>query len=86
MRPMNDAGDDDYEDNGEEGEDVEPLEPWPTASTVCFTCRGMRKISHPRLYVLRADEDVITGTTVGELRTCPQCAGEGRAVGFQPPV
>ncbi|MGP4020436.1 hypothetical protein [Saccharopolyspora sp. 5N708] len=55
-------------------------------NALCFTCGGLRKISEPRLYVVQATEDLQTGMTMAEWRTCPQCEGKGYLPGLHPPV
>ncbi|QIZ35814.1 MULTISPECIES: hypothetical protein [Saccharopolyspora] len=55
-------------------------------NALCFTCGGMRKISEPRIYVVQATEDMQTGMTMAEWRTCPQCDGKGYLPGLVPPV
>ncbi|MBB5156332.1 hypothetical protein [Saccharopolyspora phatthalungensis] len=55
-------------------------------NSLCFTCAGLRKISEARLYVVQATEDLQTGMTMAEWRTCPQCGGKGYLPGLQPPV
>lgn len=53
---------------------------------LCFTCGGFRQISEPRLYVIQATHDLQTGMTLGEWRTCRQCAGNGQLSELLPPV
>lgn len=55
-------------------------------NAICFTCGGYKKISEPRIYVIQATEDMQTGMTMGEWRTCPQCQGKGYLPGIVPPV
>ncbi len=55
-------------------------------NTVCFTCGGFRKLSEPRVYVIQATEELQTGMTMGEWRTCPRCGGSGQLPGVHPPV
>jgi hypothetical protein len=55
-------------------------------NAVCFTCGGFRKTSEPRVYVIQATEEMQTGMTLGEWRTCPQCDGAGQLPGLQPPL
>lgn len=55
-------------------------------NALCFTCGGLRKISEPRLYLIQATEDLQTGMTMAEWRSCPRCGGKGYVPGIQPPV
>lgn len=70
--------------NEHKGVDTEMFASGPNA--VCYTCGGFRKISEPRLYVVQATEEVATGMTMAEWRTCPQCHGDGMLRGLNPPV
>jgi len=76
--------DDDQDQNQDEGDDYSAANHGPNA--MCFTCGGLRKISEPRLYVVQATEDLQTGMTMAEWRTCPQCKGKGYLPGLAPPV
>ncbi|GAA0524187.1 hypothetical protein GCM10011581_44890 [Saccharopolyspora subtropica] len=67
---------------GESG-DGESTPAGPNA--VCHTCGGMQRISTPRLYVVQATNELTTGMTMAEGRTCPQCKGRGSLSGLQPP-
>lgn len=49
-----------------------------TWSAICFTCGGFQRINNPRLYQIQVDENLVTGMTMGEWKTCPQCHGDGR--------
>lgn len=69
---------------GRNGTDSELFASGPNA--VCFTCGGFRKISEPRVYAVQATEQVTTGMTMAEWRTCPQCHGDGMLRGLHPPV
>jgi hypothetical protein len=55
-------------------------------NTVCFTCGGFRKISEPRVYVIQATAEMQTGMSMGEWRSCPQCASAGQLPGLKPPA
>lgn len=55
-------------------------------NALCFTCGGFKKVSEPRLYMIQATEDMQTGMTMAEWRTCPQCKGKGFLPGLQPPA
>ncbi|MCI2417480.1 hypothetical protein MOQ72_08595 [Saccharopolyspora sp. K220] len=55
-------------------------------NALCFTCGGLRKISEPRLYAVQATEELHTGMTMAEWRTCPHCEGKGYLPGLAPPV
>ncbi|WP_189052996.1 hypothetical protein [Longimycelium tulufanense] len=49
--------------------------------TVCPSCRGNHEISISRLGVTEG-----VGSTMNLLQECPQCDGDGRLTGFQPPM
>ncbi|MBE9374155.1 hypothetical protein IQ251_06800 [Saccharopolyspora sp. HNM0983] len=55
-------------------------------NALCFTCGGLRKLSEPRLYAVQATEDLQTGMTLSEWRSCPQCSGKGYLNGLNPPM
>lgn len=55
-------------------------------NALCFTCGGLKKISEPRLYMIQATEEMQTGMTMAEWRTCPQCTGKGYLRGINPPA
>ncbi|MGW1681318.1 hypothetical protein [Saccharopolyspora sp. NPDC002376] len=55
-------------------------------NAICFTCGGFKKVSDPRLYMIQATEDLMTGMTLAEWRGCPQCGGDGILAGLRPPV
>lgn len=48
-----------------------------TWSAICFTCGGLQRVTNPRLYQIQVDENLTTGMTMGEWKTCPQCNGSG---------
>lgn len=54
-------------------------------NTLCFTCGGFRKTSEPRLYLIQATEEMQTGMTLSEWRTCRQCEGAGQLPGLPAP-
>ena len=71
---------------GESDDEDRPPEWASGPNAVCYTCGGLRKVTQPRLYVIQVTEDMQTGMTMNEFRTCPQCDGRGWLPGLVPPV
>ncbi|GAB2740885.1 hypothetical protein GCM10027174_12930 [Salinifilum aidingensis] len=68
-----------------ENEDVTPPSAGQGPNSVCHSCGGLRSLSEPRLYVIQATEDLCTGMTMAQWRTCPHCSGKGYVPGISPP-